>query len=236
MTELSKEQAASREKTLLIALLLSAPGPLVTGLAAISSHSTTQLADFIRRSMELVAVFLSWWVFHRLQRNTELSAAQQSRLEQAAGLTVAAAMICSGIAMLVVAISRFSVFEPGGKVIPGLIIAVLGLITNGWFWRRYTVLTREQYSSVIDAQQKLYRAKAVVDLCVVAALAAVAIAPTHPATPYVDILGSIAVAGYLLWNGLRLARSHLGDLGNLARRVCGHSRTIVWSPVRKDND
>ena len=39
-------------------------------------------------------------------------------------------MICSVIVMLIVAISRFSVFEPGGKVIPGLTIAVLGLITN----------------------------------------------------------------------------------------------------------
>lgn len=236
MTELSKEQAASREKTLLIALLLSAPGPLVTGLAAISSQSTTQLADFIRRSMELVASFLSWWVFRRLHQHTELSKAEQSRLEQIAGFSVAAAMICSGIVMLIVAISRLSVFEPGGKVIPGLVIAVLGLITNVWFWRRYTVLTREQYSSVIAAQQKLYRAKAIVDLCVVAALAAVAIAPTHPATPYVDILGSIAVAVYLLWNGLRLARSHLGDVRGLVHRLRGHSRMILWSPIRKGSD
>ena len=229
MTALSKEQAASREKTLLIALLLSAPGPLVTGLAAISSHSTTQLADFIRRSVELVALFLSWWVFRRLQRNTGLSTAQQSRLEHSAGLSVAAAMTCSGVIMLSVAISRFSVFEPGGKVIPGLIIAVLGLITNGWFWRRYTVLTREQYSSVIASQQKLYRAKAIVDLCVVAALAAVAIGPTHPATPYVDILGSIVVAGYLLWNGVRLAQSHLGNVRGLVQRLRRHSTPDPWS-------
>jgi Co/Zn/Cd efflux system component len=51
-------------------------------------------------------------------------------IEPAAGLSVAAAMICSVIVMLIVAISRFVLFEPGGKVIPGLIIAVLGLITN----------------------------------------------------------------------------------------------------------
>ncbi len=90
----------------------------------------------------------------------------------------------------------------------GLTIAILGLLTNGWFWWRYTVLTREQYSSVIAAQQQLYRAKASVDLCVVAALAAVAIAPTHPATQYVDLLGSVTVAGYLLWSGLRAAQTH----------------------------
>ena len=236
MTELSKEQAASRERTLLIALLLSTPGPLVTGLAAISSHSTTQLADFVRRTVELVALFLSWWVFRRLQRNQALSKKEQSRLEDVAGLGVAAAMICSGIVMLLVAISRFSEFEPGGQVIPGLVIAVLGLITNGWFWRRYTALTREQYSAVIAAQQRLHRAKAIVDLCVVAALAAVAIAPTHRATPYVDILGSITVAGYLLWNGVRMERSHLGDVRRLDPPLRGRSRRSFWSPIRKDTD
>jgi divalent metal cation (Fe/Co/Zn/Cd) transporter len=235
MSTLSNEQAASREKTLLMALLLSAPGPLFTGFALISSHSTTQLADFIRRGVELVALFLSWWVFHKLQRNTALSTEDQSRLERAAGLSVAGAMICSGIVMLIVALSRLSVFEPGGNVILGLIIAVLGLLTNGWFWRRYTVLNREQYSSVIAAQQKLYRAKASVDLCVVTALGAVAIAPTHPATQYVDILGSVAVAGYLLWSGLRMAQSHLGYFNRPFHRLHERLQTIFWLPIRKDN-
>lgn len=208
MNGLSKEQSSSREKTLLTALLLSAPGPLVTGIAVITSHSTTQLADFIRRSIELVVLFLSWWVFRQLQRNRALDEAEQARLERMAGLSVAVAMICSGTVMVIVAISRMSVYEPGGSVTLGLTIAILGLLTNGWFWWRYTVLTREQYSSVIAAQQQLYRAKASVDLCVVAALAAVAIAPTHPATQYVDLLGSVAVAGYLVWNGLRAAQTH----------------------------
>ncbi len=219
MADLSKEQVASRKKTLLTALLLSAPGPLVTGLAAISSHSTTQLADFIRRSVELVALFLSWWVFCEIQRKATLSQAEQSRLERTAGLGVAGAMICSGVAMLVVALSRVSTFEPGGQVTFGLIIAVLGLITNGWFWWRYTALTREQYDSVIAAQQKLYRAKACVDLCVVAALTAVAVASTHPATRYVDISGSAIVATYLLWSGLRMAQSHLGPARGQVRRA-----------------
>ena len=208
MDGLSKKQSSSREKTLLTALLLSAPGPLVVGIALMSSHSTTQLADFIRRGVELVAIFISWWVFRQLQRNAKLGKVDQTRLERAAGLSTAGAMACSGVVLLVVALSRLSVFEPGGNVTVGLTIAVLGLVTNGWFWWRYTVLTREQYSAVIAAQQQLYRAKASVDLCVVAALAAVAIAPAHPATHYVDLLGSVMVAIYLLWSGLRSAQMH----------------------------
>lgn len=209
MSDLTQEQAASRERTLLTALLLSAGGPVFTGLAVVSSQSTTQLADFIRRGVELVALFLSWWVFRQIQRSAAMGEPDRYRLERMAGLGVAAAMICSGVVMLIVALSRLTAFEPGGNVTLGLTIAVLGILTNGWFWRRYTAMTREQYSSVIAAQQNLYRAKTIVDFCVFAALAAIAIAPAHPATPYVDLVGSIAVAGYLLWSGVRTARAHL---------------------------
>ena len=37
----------------------------------------------------------------------------------------------------------------------------------------------------------------------------VALAPDHPATRYVDIVGSVSVACYLLWTGLRTAQPHL---------------------------
>lgn len=236
MTVLSKAQAASREKTLLIALLLSLPGPLVTGLAAISSHSTTQIADFTRRSIELVVLFLSWWVFRQIQRNAALGEAEQSRLEHAAGLGVAAAMISSGTVVLTLALSRWSTFEPGGNVISGLIIALLGLVTNGWFWRRYTVLTREKYSSVIASQQNLYRAKAVLDFCVVLALAAVTMAPAHPLTRYVDLLGSIIVAAYLLWSGLRMAQSHLSHVREPFHALQRQSRMHLRLPAHRDDD
>lgn len=206
MGGLSKEQSSSREKTLLTALLLSAPGPLVTGMAVITSRSATQLADFLRRGVELLAIFISWWVFHQLLRKAGMDEERQARLERTAGLSTAGAMICSGVVLLAVAVSRLSVFEPGGNVLMGLTIAVLGLLTNGWFWWRYASLTREQYSAVIAAQEQLYRAKTTVDLCVTTALAAVAIAPAHPATRYVDLSGSVIVAVYLLWSGLRTVR------------------------------
>ena len=223
MTELSKKQAASRERTLRTALLLSAPGPLVTGFATISTQSTTQPADFLRRTVDLVALFLSWWVFRELQRNPTLDEREQYRLERTTELSVAGAMACSGVAMLVVAVSRLSAFEPGGRVIPGLAIATLGLIVNGAFWWRYTLLTREQYGPVIAAQQKLYRAKASVDLCVVAALATVSVAPSDAVTRYVDILGSVVVAVYLLLSSLRTVRVPPGSIAELSRPGQKHS-------------
>jgi hypothetical protein len=103
-------------------------------------------------------------------------------------------MACSGVILLAVAVTRLSEFEPGGRVTMGLIIAVLGVLTNGWFWRCYSALSREQYNLVIAAQQLLYWAKTTVDLCVV-------IAQAHPTIRYVDMVGSVIVAGYLFGTG-----------------------------------
>lgn len=209
MHNLTREQASRREKTLLAALLLSMWAPLATGIAVILSRSTTQLADFIRRSIELLALFVSWRVFRYVEGKKGLEPVDRARLEKAAGLSVSAALVCSGIVMLLLALSRISAFQPGGNVYPGLVIASLGLLVNGWFWRRYASLNREQYNSIIETQRRLYLAKALVDLCVIAALAAVAAIPDHPATRYIDILGSVAVSLYLMWSGVNTARSAL---------------------------
>ena len=39
----------SGERTLLLSVLMSSPGPLVVGLGLLSGRSSTQIADFVRR-------------------------------------------------------------------------------------------------------------------------------------------------------------------------------------------
>src|SRR6056297_2040435 len=204
---LLNKAAAKREKTMLVAFLLSSPGPLLTGIAALSSQSATQIADFLRRSSELVALFVAWWVFRKMQRDTTTDQVFQNKMSRIANLTVSIAMICSGIAMFIVGMIRLFVFNIGGKVILGLVIAVLGLITNSWFWWRYWSMNREIPDSVIEGQRNLYRAKTCVDLAVVSALTGVLIAPTHPATQYVDAAGCMIVAFYLFYSGIRMIRT-----------------------------
>ena len=47
------------QRTLLAAMLLSLPGPLVLGAGLLLGRSSTQLADFIRRTAELGAIIVS---------------------------------------------------------------------------------------------------------------------------------------------------------------------------------
>jgi divalent metal cation (Fe/Co/Zn/Cd) transporter len=203
MTAAPRDPGMRRERTLLVALLLSLWAPLVTGIAVLLSQSTTQLADFVRRSVELVALAVSWAVFRSLRRRPALDRERAARLEALATRVVAVALAVSGVVTLLLVAHRLRAFVPGGDVRLGLLIALLGLATNAVFWRRYAGMARERPDAIIDAQRRLYRAKVAVDACVIAALASVLIAPDHPATRLVDLAGSLAVALYLLATAFR---------------------------------
>lgn len=190
----------SGERTLLASVVMSSPGPIVVGVALFFGRSSTQLADFIRRTAELVAIIVSWIVFRILHKSGEPDLARKDKLEHTANICVGVAMCLSGAAMLFVAL--FSPNTEKGNVIPGLVIAVLGVTTNSWFWLRYRKLNREKPDAILAVQSKLYRAKSLVDTCVTIALTVVAVAPATLAARYVDLTGSLIVAVYLIVNGI----------------------------------
>jgi divalent metal cation (Fe/Co/Zn/Cd) transporter len=198
-------QYRSGERTLRTAVILSSPGPLVLGICLIVGRSSTQLADFIRRSAELLAIIVSWIVFRLVHNAEQPDAARRKHLESIANTSVGAAMCLSGGALVLVAL--FSSNTEKGNVVPGLIIAVLGVITNAWFWLRYRQLDRTKPDAILAVQSRLYRAKTLVDLCVASALLVVALAPGSPGAWYVDLVGSLVVSVYLLINGVTTIRT-----------------------------
>lgn len=204
----------SGEKTLLMSVILSSPGPLVVGLGLLAGRSSTQLADFIRRSAELAAIIVSYILYRILYGKGEPESSRQQRLERIADRTVGGAMVLSGVAMLIIAL--VSENNEKGNVIPGFVIATLGVITNTWFWLRYRRLDRRQPDGILATQSKLYRAKALVDTAVMAALLVILIAPDSRAAGFTDLAGSLVVSVYLVINGIMTGlgrRPHAGDPG-----------------------
>ena len=112
------------------------------------------------------------------------------------------AMMCLGGSFMVF-LALFSETEDKGNVIPGLTIAILGVIANTIFWRKYSKLNKMQPNAILAVQARLYRAKSLVDTCVTAALLSVAIAPASQVSIYLDFIGSLIVAVYLIWCGIR---------------------------------
>lgn len=184
-----------------MSLLLSSPGPIVVGIGLFLGRSSTQLADFVRRSVELGAILASYIIYNRLHRDDAVpETLHKARLERTANFCVGAAMCLSGFVMLFIALLGGS--PEKGNVIPGLVIAFLGVTTNSWFWLRYARLASHSGDAILAVQSRLYRSKSFVDASVFIALLIVMIAPLSEAAQWADIIGSIIVSSYLAVNGI----------------------------------
>ncbi len=191
----------SGERTLLWSVLMSSPGPLVIGLGLLVGRSSTQIADFVRRSAELLAIIMSYVVYKLTTKDDVCDEEKKQRLERVSNVFVGAMMCVGGSFMVIIALINDTADK--GNVIPGLVIALLGVIANFIFWRRYTHLNKIEPNAILMVQSRLYRAKTLVDGCVTIALLSVVIAPATQLSFWLDLIGSIIVAIYLLWCGLR---------------------------------
>ena len=200
-------QRKSGTKTLLWSVLMSAPGPLIIGLGLFIGRSSTQIADFVRRSSELLAIIMAYVVYKITTKDGVCNTNKKEKLEKFSNLFVGAMMCLGGSLMLLLAF--VSENEDKGNVIPGLAIALLGVIANTIFWRKYTKLNKQEPNAILAVQARLYRAKSLVDTCVTIALLSVVLLPNSPLSYYLDLIGSVIVALYLIWCGIQTIAERL---------------------------
>lgn len=193
--------SAGGSRTLLMSVLLSAPGPLVVGLGLIVGRSSTQLADFFRRSAELLAIVVSFVVYQRTHRDVPLSDEQKALMERRSNYFVGWMMCTSGTFMVLLAL--FGGNTDKGNVVAGLAIAAMGAVANTIFWFRYRMLSKREDSSILSVQSRLYRAKSLVDICVTSVLTVVMLMPGTQVAQRLDLVGSLVVATYLVWCGIK---------------------------------
>ena len=200
-------QKKSGTKTLLWSVIMSAPGPMIIGLGLLVGRSSTQIADFVRRSSELLAIIMAYIVYKITTKDGVCDTTRKNKLERFSNLFVGAMMCLGGSLMLLLAF--VSENEDKGNVIPGLVIALLGVIANTIFWRKYTRLNKQEPNAILAVQARLYRAKSLVDFCVTIALLSVVLLPGSAASYYMDLIGSVIVALYLIWCGIQTIMERL---------------------------
>ena len=180
---------------------MSSPGPLVVGLSLITGHSSTQVADFVRRTSEFIAIVVSYFVYIAIHKGGKCDESRKQRLEHRSNLFVGFVMCFAGAIMAVLAILVSD--EGKGDVIPGFVIALISLVGNSVFLGRYIRLNKTMTCPILATQARLYCAKTLVDASVAIALAAVIINPDHALVFWLDIVGSMVVSIYLFWSGAK---------------------------------
>ena len=183
-----------------MSVLMSSYGPVILGLGLRIGHSSTQIADFTRRTAELLALIAAFAVYAVTNRRQDMAETQKRALERKGNLFTGIIMCISGLSMLLLSI--LSEDTDKGNVIPALVIAFLGVVANAIFWRRYTALYQRQGNAILGVQARLYGAKTAVDACVVTALATVLILPGTKASFLLDRIGSLLVALYMIRCGV----------------------------------
>lgn len=197
----------SGSRTLMWSVIMSSPGPLVVGLGLLVGQSSTQIADFVRRSSELLAIIMAYVVYQICSKDDVCDTVRREKLERISNLFVGAMMCLGGSVMMMLAF--LSELGDKGNVIPGLTIAILGVIANTIFWRKYTRLNKAEPNAILAVQARLYRAKSLVDICVTIALLSIVFAPQSLVSYYIDIVGSVIVAGYLIYCGAKTIRERM---------------------------
>ncbi len=204
---MSKNRSGLR--TMLLSVLMSSPGPLVVGLGLMAGRSSTQIADFVRRSAEVLALIASYVVYRMTASDESFDRKRRAVLERRSNAFVGT-MMCIGGAFMVL-LTLTSDTQDKGNVIPGLVVAVLGVIANSAFWWKYTKLNKAEPNAILKVQARMYRAKSLVDGCVTVALLSVVIAPASPVSWWLDFAGSLVVALYLVWCGVRTVWENAGS-------------------------
>ena len=197
----------SGSKTMLMSVVMSAPGPLIIGLGLLVGRSSTQIADFIRRSAELLGIIMAYIVYKITTKDGACDMARKERLERLSNIFVGAMMCLGGSLMLWIAFTSDNTEK--GNVIPGLVIALLGVVANTLFWIKYSKLNKAEPNVIIAVQARLYQAKSLVDSCVSIALLSVVFFPTSEISYYLDFIGSVIVAVYLVWCGIKTIRERM---------------------------
>ena len=203
------QEKKSGYRTLLVSVLMSAYGPVILGLGLRVGHSSTQIADFTRRTAELLALIVAFVVYAVTNGRKDMQPDQKQTWERRGNLFTGLIMCVSGLSMLV--LSLLSANENKGNVVPALVIAFLGVVANSIFWRRYTVLYHRQGNAILGVQARLYGAKSAVDICVTVALAAVLAFPGTGVSLWLDRIGSLLVALYMIRCGIKtIAEQRVG--------------------------
>ena len=189
-----------RVKTLSLSVFFSSFGPFITFYALFQTTSSTQLADFIRRTVELVVLILALVVF---------KSNNKTRLKSLYEYAVGGVLMISGVIIVGLSVrDGFRQALPEGTIWFGLAVAFLGIFFNGYFWLKYKAYNQEESSSVMAKQSKLYQAKTLVDVSVVLGLFSVFLFSGERLGFYLDTAMAFVVGLYLIVRGWRVMRQH----------------------------
>ena len=200
---------SEKEKTLRAAWLISFLGPVITAYTFYISGSTVLLINLIRRTIELITLIFNWAVFRSV--HIHLNPTFQ-KWEPRSGILVAIILAFSVIGVIYTSIDRL--YDPPvlDNLLPGLILSLIGIFVNAWFWRKKNKLVQQKSTPILEAQWRLYRSKTIMDVVTVISLTGTIYLQDYELGRYIDPAASVLLAGFLIHSAVVVFKSaYLGE-------------------------
>ena len=194
-----QKNQSTMKKAIIIGILSST----TTGISAIIGGSITQFVDFSRRFLEFFSTLVAFVIYKKLNKTSDILDDKKAAIQWRACLITSIVMISSGILLSFVSIMSFSSNKEHGNLIPGYIVAILGVLINLYFCISYYRSLQKENDPIIRSQFQMFRAKTGVDFCVVFTLSCFIFAPKWKILPWIDLFGSLIVAVFLFIEGIR---------------------------------
>ena len=188
---------------------------LLSLASLIASQSSVVLADFLKTSLEFVAVLLAWFAIRRITRGAGATYEYGiGKLENLSSLAVATLMIL--VFLVIVANAIRNIISPGQVEGIGVWICIANQVVyaviNGVLWRRAHRAAAAEASPLMASQAKLFFTKVVANLFIFGALAAAMGFADHAWSVYIDPIASLVIAGSILMSAVGVFSSSCYDL------------------------
>lgn len=203
----------SKERSLLFSTVATGLALIPTAYAAYVSNSIVLVADLIRCTIEFLAI-LGSLVVMRLIISAKKSSFSYGfgKIERLTGMSIAFVMLVSCVVVIAVAVHRLHAPKAVENVEFGLLLAVLSVIGNSSLWGYNLSLNKREYSPILDSQWRLFRAKTIAALIVLVSLVFATNSYTATWAEIADPVGSLALAGFLLYSATGIISSSMRDL------------------------
>jgi ferrous-iron efflux pump FieF len=184
-------------------------------LVFILSNSLTLFSEILRNAGLTLALLFSWLTLRRVAKGkTNTYNYGYGKLENLSNLVIAVFMIIA-IATIIyqtivrlqtpVALSQFGVGM-------GIVFSTLASLGTTWLWWNAYKTAKREPSVVLESVLRLYRFKALSNICVLSSFILSFVLRNYPWSIYIDPAGSIVLLGFLVYITYGIISKSVDDL------------------------
>lgn len=204
-----------RERALFISLLAAAAPVLPKLFSSVFSGSVTLYASTLKTVNEAIATFIAWTIARKIAcGDPGIYDYGTGKLENIGRAVTGGLMLVSIVILVIAAVYRILCPAPlgTGGTVAGIVILVIIIATNIFFWVRNLRIAVREPSPLMDSQWRLFRMKAVANTVVLITLVLAVALSGYPWSVYIDPIASFIVVGFLLSSGYGMISRSLPDL------------------------